>query len=48
MKIEDLAALMDKTKEEIQEILDNNGVIELKLTEKSQRKSESGKLELIN
>ena len=48
MKIEDLAALMGKTKEEIQEILDNNGVIELKLTERNIRKKEGGKLELIN
>lgn len=48
MKIEDLATLMGKTKEEIQEILDNNGVIELKLTERNIRKKEGGKLELIN
>jgi len=48
MNIDDLAALMDKTKEEVVEILNNNEIIELKLNDKkSKEMKEKGNLEII-
>ena len=40
MKIDDLAKLLDKTREELEEILKNNDVIELKLSERKSRQKE--------
>lgn len=49
MKIEDLAALMKKTKKETEEMLKENDVIELKLTEKnSQKAREVGEVKIVN
>lgn len=42
MKIEDLAKLMGKTRIEIEEILKNNDIIELKLSERKPRYKEEG------
>ena len=47
MKIVDLAALMGKTIDEVKEILDQNEIIELKLTEKHTQKKEDGNIEII-
>ena len=40
MKIDELAKLLDKTRMEIEEILKNNDVIELKLSERKARQKE--------
>jgi hypothetical protein len=40
MKIEDLAELLGKTRAEIEEILKNNDIIELKLSERKLRYKE--------
>ena len=48
MKIEDIAILMGKTKEEVIDILKQNEVIELKLTErKNKQVKDNGKIEII-
>ena len=48
MKIEDLATLMGKTEDEVKEILKQNDVIELKLTEKKTKQTkENGNIETI-
>lgn len=48
MKIEDLAVLMGKTIDEVKKILEQEGIIELKLSEKKNKElKESGSIELI-
>ena len=48
MNLDDLAALMGKTREEVKYILEHNEVIELKLTEKKARESkEEGRIETM-
>ena len=48
MKLDDLAALMGKTVDEVKEILENNDVIELKLTEKKIKQvKENGNLDIL-
>lgn len=48
MNLDDLAALMGKTKEEVKYILEHNEVIELKLTEKKTKETkENGKIEAM-
>ena len=46
MKINDLAELMGKTRIEIEEMLKNNEVIELKLSERRQRRREDDELKI--
>ena len=47
MKIEELAELLGKTKWEVEEMLKNNDVIELKLSErKSKQKEEDDRLRI--
>ncbi len=45
MDVDDLAALMGKTKEDVEEMLKTDDVIELKLTERKKR-SEEDKYEI--
>ena len=40
MKIDDLAKLLDKTRMEVEEILKNNDIIELKLSERKPKQKE--------
>jgi len=48
MKIEDLAAILGKTKEQVEKMFMENEVIELKLTELEKRKDkEEGELKII-
>lgn len=48
MKIEDLALLLGKTRQEVEEMLKENDVIELNLTEKNNRKiRESGEIKIV-
>tara|TARA_Y100000294_G_scaffold167230_1_gene176191 strand:+ start:1092 stop:1241 length:150 start_codon:yes stop_codon:yes gene_type:complete len=48
MNIQELAALMGKTIDEVKEILEQEDIIELKLSEKKNREPiESGSIELI-
>ncbi|MBI2208478.1 hypothetical protein HYU50_03205 [Candidatus Woesearchaeota archaeon] len=48
MKLEELAAIMGKSIEEVKGILEQNDVIELKLTErKSNDAKDSGKIEIM-
>lgn len=48
MKLEELASLMGKTREELEDILKQNNVIELNLTEKSNREiKDSGGIEIL-
>ena len=48
MNLDDLAALMGKTKEEVREILKHDDVIELNLTEKKTKETkENGKIESL-
>tara|TARA_B100000315_G_scaffold82614_1_gene75731 strand:+ start:232 stop:381 length:150 start_codon:yes stop_codon:yes gene_type:complete len=48
MKLEDLASLMGKTKDELIEQLKNNDVIELKLVEKNSNIiKDNGSIEII-
>lgn len=46
MKIEDLADLLGKTRLEVEELLKNNDVIELKLSERRQRRRENDELKI--
>jgi hypothetical protein len=49
LSIEDLAVLMGKTKEEVEELLKTEEVIELNLKERNQKEvKDSGKIELLN
>jgi|TARA_Y100000031_G_scaffold155615_2_gene206935 hypothetical protein len=49
MKLEELANLMGKTKEEVEQILEENDVIELKLTErKGSETKDKGNLNILN
>jgi hypothetical protein len=49
MKLEYLAKLMDKTIDEVKEILEQNEVIELKLTErKNKQQKENSKIQTMN
>jgi len=48
MKLNDLASLMNKTKEELEEMLKQNDMIELKLTEKEDIEiKDSGGIEIL-
>lgn len=48
MKIEDLAILLGKTRQEMVEMLKENDIIELNLTEKNKSKAkENGELKII-
>jgi hypothetical protein len=48
MKLEDLAVLMGKTVRELEEMLKQNEVIELNLTEKSNREAkDNGTIEIF-
>ena len=48
MKIEDFAALMGKTREEVKVIMEQNGILELNLTEKKIKETkDNGNLEII-
>ncbi|MCH7974134.1 MAG: hypothetical protein IH949_09660 [Bacteroidetes bacterium] len=48
MKIEDIALLMGKTRQEMEEMLKQNDIIELNLTEKNNRKiRESGEIKIV-
>lgn len=48
MKIEDLALLLGKTRQETEEMLKENDIIELNLTEKNKSKvKESGEIKII-
>ena len=48
MKLDELAFLMGKTKLEVEEILKQNGVIELRLTEKSHKEiKDSGTIKIL-
>ena len=49
MKLEYLAKLMDKTIDDVKEILEQNEVIELKLTErKNKQQKENSKIQTMN
>ena len=49
MRLEDLASLMNKTKEELEEILKHNEVIELKLNDKTNKETKDiGGIEILN
>ena len=48
MKLDDLASLMGKTREEVEEMLKQNSVIELKLTEKTNKQlKDNGSIEIL-
>jgi len=48
MKIEDLVFLLGKTRKEIEEMLKENEIIELNLTEKNEAESiEKGEIEIM-
>jgi hypothetical protein len=48
MRIDDLAEIMGKTKEEVKSILESSDIIQLKLTERSKtEKKDAGKVEVI-
>ena len=48
MNLDELAKLMGKTVDEVKEILDQNDVIELKLTEIENKKpTENGNIEIL-
>lgn len=48
MKLSDLEFLLGKTRKEIEEMLKENNIIELNLTEKNNRKiRESGEIKII-
>jgi len=48
MKIEDIATLMGKTREEVKAIMEQNDIIELNLTEKKIKETkDNGNLEII-
>jgi len=48
MKIEEIALILNKTRQEIIEMLKQNDVIELNLTEKNNRKlRESGEIKIM-
>ncbi|GAJ07328.1 unnamed protein product [marine sediment metagenome] len=48
MKLDDLALLMGKTREELEEILKQNSIIELNLTEKGNREiKDNGSIEVL-
>ena len=48
MKLDELAALMGKSKQELEEFLKKNDVLELKLTEKNRKQEkDNGDLEVL-
>ena len=49
MKIDDIAMMMGKTREEVEDMLKGEDVIELNLKERSQKNREDiGKVEVLN
>jgi len=49
MNIEDLTVLLGKTRQEVEEMLKANDVIELNLKERKQKEeTDSGKIEVLN